>query len=95
MLELYTCIDTSEDLKGKAKRPLRKIVANVDILNYFEPFLTVASPEIMKHILTLYYKHLKNTTSYKKDFVEHGCLKILQDLKLNQEYNEEIKRLYV
>jgi HEAT repeat protein len=93
ILELYTSRDTSDDLKGKAKRSLRKIIANVDILHFLEPFLKIAPTEIMKLILTQYYKHLKNTTTYKKDFVEHGCLKILQELKCNSEYNEEMRRL--
>ena len=93
MVDLFNSKESTDDLKSKAKRSLRKIIKNCDILQFLEPLLKKAPAEIMNSILTQYKKHLKNTTQYKKDFVENGCLKILQDLKLNHDYNDELRKI--
>jgi hypothetical protein len=88
----YLSNDSTEDLKIKAKRSLKKIINNCNNLSSLEPLLKIADHKILKHILTQYDKHLKNDNEYKKQFINNGSLSILQQLKSNIQLPDELKQ---
>ena len=89
-LMIYNFInsDSTEDLKKKAKRAIKKIISNCNYLPSLEPLLKIAPPKIMKQILEQYEKHLKNEREYKKEFINSGGLRILQELKSDPDFPE-------
>jgi len=84
--------ESSDDLKTKAKKAMKKIIAECDDLQYLEPLIHTAPDNILKHILIKFEKILRDTASreYKRKFVEDGGLKKLQEIKVN--CSEEIKK---
>jgi len=92
-LMIYNFVDheSTEDLKKKSKRAIKKIIANCNYLPSLEPLLKIAPPKIMKQILEQYEKHLKNEREYKKEFVNSGGLRILQELKADVNFPEPLK----
>lgn len=107
MLVYYISPDSTDDLRDKAKKALKKIIDNCSYLTALEPLLMVAKDKILKHILNQYVKHLKNNTNEKKAFVTNGGLQKLQELKpslseplkekideINSYYPEEIVKYY-
>jgi len=108
MLYHYMTPESTEDLKDKAKKALKKIIDNCSHLTALEPLLQVAEEKILKHILTQYTKHLKNNLTEKKIFVQNGGLQKLQELnakltnetlkakirEINEYYPDDIVRYY-
>jgi hypothetical protein len=107
MLYHFMTPESSDDLKDKAKKSLKKIIENCNHLQALEPLLQVAPEKILKHILNQYCKNLKLNISDKKNFVQNGGLQKLQELKtklseplkekideINSFYPEEIVKYY-
>jgi len=108
MLFHYMTPESSEDLKEKAKKALKKIIENCNHLTALEPLLQVAPEKILKHILNQYCKNLKSNLKDKREFVQNGGLGKLQELKnkvtnpilkekileINSYYPEEIVKYY-
>lgn len=92
MLGCYVASFSSEDLKIKAKRGLKKVISNCNYMPALEPLLKTAPDKILKHILNQYEKHLKNEREYKRDFVNSGGLRTLQELKADSKIPEELKQ---
>jgi hypothetical protein len=81
MLYHYMASDSSDDLKDKAKKALKKIINVCTHLPALEPLLQVAPEKILKHILNQYVIHLNNSKPDLKAFVQNGGLQKLQELK--------------
>lgn len=107
MLYHFMTPESSDDLKDKAKKSLKKIIENCNHLQALEPLLQVAPEKILKHILNQYCKNLKSNIGDKKNFVQNGGLQKLQELKtklseplkekideINSFYPEEIVKYY-
>ena len=107
MLYYYMAPDSTDDLKDKAKKALKKVIDMCSHLTALEPLLQVAPEKILKHILNQYIKNLDNNPSERKMFVQNGGLKKLQELKskvseplrekidsINDKYPPEIIKYY-
>ena len=83
-LMLYYFMDpnSTDDLKIKAKKALKKIIDNCSNLSALEPLLHVAPEKILKHILNQYVKHLKSNNQELRNFVQNGGMQKLQEMKL-------------
>jgi len=101
--------EKSEDLNIKARRALKKIVNNCNLLHTLEPLIKVAPPYVLQHVLIQYEKYLKDDKDYRKEFVNSGGLRTLQEIrsdkncpeniqniidKINREYPEEVINYY-
>ena len=91
MLYYYMDPNSSEDLKLKSKKALKKIIDSCANLSVLDPLLHVAPKNILKHILQQYVKNLKGNTSEMKRFAQDGGLQKLQELKMKA--TEKIKPL--
>lgn len=91
MLFNVVTTDENDDLNRKARRSLKKIIKNCNYLQALEPMLKIAPPKVLKHILEQYDKYLKDDKEYKKEFVNNGGLKILQELRHSKVFPEELK----
>ncbi|MCQ2817053.1 MAG: hypothetical protein MJ252_07290 [archaeon] len=91
MLYYYMDPNSSEDLKLKSKKALKKIIDSCSNLSALEPLLHVAPKNILKHILQQYVKNLKGNTGEMKHFAQSGGLQKLQELKLKS--TEKIKAI--
>jgi HEAT repeat protein len=81
-----------EDLYVKGRRALKKIIKNCNSLKHLEPLLKSAPPKVMKYILDQYELFLKDSREYKREFVESGGLRKLQELKSDENYPDELKK---
>jgi Armadillo/beta-catenin-like repeat len=81
MLYHYMTPESTEDLKEKSKKALKKIIENCNHLSALDPLLQIAPEKILKHILSQYCKNLYKNTSDKKNFVQNGGLQKLQELR--------------
>jgi hypothetical protein len=95
MLNYYKAPDphSNDDLRMKAKKALKKIVANCDNLSHLEPLIYDAPEKILKHILAKFIKVFGDSSNktYKNKFVENGGFKKLQEIKFN--CSDEIRKL--
>ena len=81
MLYHYNSVDSSEDLRDKAKKALKNVIDQCQNLAALEPLLQVAPQKILSHIINQYVKHLKENLNEKRLFVQNGGLQKLQELK--------------
>jgi hypothetical protein len=93
MLDSVIKTDKSEDLNIKARRALKKIINNCNLLNTLEPLLKVAPPYVLQHILVQYDKYLKDDREYKKEFVKTGGLRTLQEIRSDKNCPEDIQNM--
>jgi len=97
MLHYYISPDgeSSEDLKTKAKKAMKKIIAICDDIKYLEPLFKDAPEKIQKPLLEKFEKVFNSdnlTKDYKNNFIERGRLKQLQEIKYETK-DEDIKKI--
>jgi hypothetical protein len=87
--------DSTDDLKDKAKKALKKIIDMCCHLTALEPLIHLAPEKILKHILNQYIKNLDNNPTEKKLFVQNSGLKKLQELrsKVTEPLREKIDQI--
>jgi hypothetical protein len=95
MLFFYMSPDSTDDLKDKAKKALKKIIDMCSHLTALEPLIHIAPEKILKHILNQYIKNLDNNPTEKKLFVQNSGLKKLQELrsKVSEPLREKIDQI--
>jgi HEAT repeat protein len=101
LLAVYLHIESSEDLKTKAKRALKSIVQKCTYLPSLEPLLQEKEvpPNILKYILQQFAKVLPTDKDAKKQFVLSGGLQKIQEIKADigtklRECLDDIKGMY-
>jgi len=107
LLAVYVNDESSEDLKTKAKRALKSVVAKCTHLEALEPMLTEAPTNILKYLVHQFAKVLPHNMEARRAFVTSGGLKKIQELQaepgsklreyidlINVCYPEEIVRYY-
>jgi hypothetical protein len=85
--------DTGDDLNIKARRALKKIIKNCNLLKSLDPLLVIAPSDVLEQILKQYDKYLKDDREYRKDFSMNGGLKTLIKIRYEEGYSEEVIRL--
>lgn len=80
LLAVYMSVDSSEDLKVKAKRALKAILKKCTALGALEPLLREAPQPIVKAILAQFAKVLPNDRVAKRSFVQSGGLQLTLEL---------------
>lgn len=110
-LMLYSVVQTreDEDLNIKARRALKKIIKNCNLLHTLEPLIKIAPLRVLKHVLIQYEKYLKDDKDYRKDFVNSGGLRSLLEIRsqtmddkiqsvidriCNMNYDKEVVKFY-
>ena len=88
ILKNVVTTEKNEDLNLKARRALKKIIKNCNILKSLEPMIRIAPPKVMGYILDQYDKYLKDDRDYKKEFVNSGLKTLLRN---KDNYPEEIQ----
>lgn len=91
ILKNVVTTDEKDDLNIKARRALKKIIKNCNLLRCLEPLIKIAPPKVMKHILDQYDKYLKDDRDYRRDFTTTG-LRTLLEIKLDKHYPEELQK---
>ena len=80
LLAVYMSVDSSEDLKIKAKRALKAVLKKCTLLSALEPLMREAPTNIVKYILAQFAKVLPNDRAAKRSFVQSGGLQMVQEL---------------
>ncbi len=83
--------DKADDLNIKARRALKKIINNCNLLHRLEPLIRESPPYVLQHVLTQYEKYLKDDKEYKKEFINTGGLRTLQEIRSNESCPEDIQ----
>jgi len=101
LLAVYLHIDSSEDLKTKAKRALKSIIQKCTYLPSLEPLLQEKEvpSNILKYVVQQFAKVLPTDKEAKKQFVINGGLQKIQEVKADigtklREYLDDIKCMY-
>mmetsp|Transcript_55147 Transcript_55147/g.120632 ORF Transcript_55147/g.120632 Transcript_55147/m.120632 type:complete len:263 (+) Transcript_55147:2-790(+) len=95
LLAVYMSVDSSEDLKIKAKRALKAILKKCTALDALEPLMQEAPTNIVKYILAQFAKVLPNDRNAKRSFVQSGGLQMVQELNetVGGELSETIEKI--
>ena len=72
--------DSSEDLKTKAKRALKAILAKCTHLQALQPLLRDAPMKVQKYVLRQFAQLLPHDVEARRAFVQSGGLQFLQEL---------------
>ena len=94
MLTYYMDLNTSDDLKSKAKKAMNEIIKKCSNLTALEPLLHVASKEILKNVLGQFVTYLKGKKELATFARNGGLQKVLvlrTKMKENLLYTEEDK----
>lgn len=110
LLEFYVSPDSSEDLKTKCKRALKSVIMKCTYLEALESLVSVNTPmNIVTYVVDQYRKVLPNSVDEKKQFVQCGGYKRLQEIsakaqpgsklteyiaEINSCYPEDVRRFY-
>lgn len=90
--------ESSDDLKTKAKRALKAILAKCTHLQALQPLLRGAPQVIQKYVLKQFAQMLPNDLEARRAFVQNGGLQFLQELDESQtelyEYVQQINNCY-
>lgn len=81
LLAVMMLDESSEDLKGKAKKALKSLVAICTYLPALEPLLQLSPPGVLKWVVQQFAKTLPNDVQARKRFVKSGGLKKIQELR--------------
>lgn len=90
LIEAYADDRGSEDLKSKAERALKNILAKCTNLAALEPLLHNTPENILKYILQQFAKVFPNDPSARKSFVTSGGLQKIQELKADESCNTDL-----
>merc|ERR1712137_860935 len=89
MVKLMQSKSSTPDLKLKARKGLKRMLAQVADIKALEPLLGDAPPKVQKYVLRQLAETLPNSTEMQKAFVSSGSLAYVQ--KLNQEADGKLQ----
>jgi hypothetical protein len=72
--------NSSDDLKTKAKRALKSVLAKCTHLQALQPLLREAPLKVQKYILKQFAQTLPHDLEARRSFVQNGGLELLQRL---------------
>jgi 3-methyladenine DNA glycosylase AlkD len=99
---LLTCMiheESSEDLKTKAKKALKAIIAKCTHLQAMQPLLRDAPVKVQGYILRQFSQLLPHDAEGRREFVQNGGLQFVQELRETEgdkleEYISQINACY-
>ena len=71
---------SSKDLKSKARGALKVLISTCADMRTLEPLLRDSSPEVIKYTLEQFAVILPNSVEMKRNFVESGSLRYVQEM---------------
>lgn len=90
LVDVYSDVRSSDDLKTKAQRALKYIIAKTTHLPALEPLLHNTPHKILKYVLEQFAKVLPNDPAGRKSFVTSGGLQKVQELKADEQSNADL-----
>jgi len=90
LIDVYEDDRSSDDLKSKAQRALKGVLAKCTHLPALEPLLHNTPHKILKYVLEQFAKVLPNDPKGRKSFVTSGGLQKVQELKADETSNMDL-----